>query len=429
MNNVDIHTTEELIRKYRWAGKIRFISFFLLLFFLILMKYIGGYSYLNTTFIVLICVEAVLNQPYNFIVRRVNIDRFQYYQMTIDIIAISWIMHYMGGLEAPIVTMAYYAVILWAGVVSTTVAVFFSVVVSALFFSLIVILEHFGTLPFISYYDYKMPTAQMFSLLLGNLSFLFAFGYFSTHSSNIIKFLQRKRQEESLRNVHKLLATGSLVGRTAHDILNHLACIKSYVEILLNKASPGSQDNEMLESVRKLERRSANLLERLAKFSRKPEQEFEPVDIHKVIEDALELSWPLVKYSKMSIEKKYGSDIPNIMANRGQLQEIFVVFILNSLDAIPKQGTLTIKTTHLKEDNVVGIVFSDTGVGIKQEDLKRLGEPFFTTKGSAKGLGVGLTTAYGIIDRHNGKVYVESIVGKGTTFNIQLPIRQPDHQK
>lgn len=424
MQGIDKYTKEELVKKYRLAGKIRFISFFLLLFFLVLMKYIGGYSYLNTTFIALVCVETILNQPFDFFVNRVNIRRFQYYQMTVDIIAISWIMHYMGGLEAPIVSIAYYAVILWAGVVSTTAAVFFSVIVSVVLFSAIVLLEHFGLIPFVSFYEYKIPTSQMISLLLGNISFMFAFGYFSAHSSKVIKFLQRNRQEESLCNAHKLVATGSLVGYTAHDILNQLSCIKGYADILISEGGLSSYTQEMIESIRKLEIKSANLVKRLAKFSEKTKLEFDVVDIKKIFEDALEVCWPLIKYSKMKIETKFAPDLPNIMANKSQLQEVFFIFLINSMDAISKQGTFTIETRYNTQDGMAEITLSDTGEGISPEGLKRLGEAFFTTRGAGKGKGLGLITAYGIINRHNGKINVKSEVGRGTTFRIQLPIRQ-----
>jgi hypothetical protein len=109
----------ELLQKYKFAGKIRLISFSLLFFYLLLIKYTGGYSYINVTFFAVIFFETILNQPYNFITQRVNIYRFQYFQMAADIIAISWMVYYMGGIEAPVVTLAYYAVILWAGVVSS----------------------------------------------------------------------------------------------------------------------------------------------------------------------------------------------------------------------------------------------------------------------------------------------------------------------
>lgn len=97
----------------------------------------------------------------------------------------------------------------------------------------------------------------------------------------------------------------------------------------------------------------------------------------------------------------------------------------NSLDAISKEGIFTIETKYNWQNGLVEIILSDTGSGIRKEDLNRLGEAFFTTKGIGKGKGLGLFAAYGIINRHNGKVNVESTVGKGTTFTIKLPIRQP----
>ena len=113
------------------------------------------------------------------------------------------------------------------------------------------ILEHFGLLPVISHYSYKMPTPQMFSLLLGNVSFLFAFGYFSARSSGVIQLLQRKRQEESLRSAHKLLATGNLLGSTAHDMLNYLATIKYSIRMLLDGGGINDEEREMLKSIQK----------------------------------------------------------------------------------------------------------------------------------------------------------------------------------
>ena len=162
----------------------------------------------------------------------------------------------------------------------------------------------------------------MFSLLLGNVSFMFAFGYFSAYSSDVIKSLQRKRQEELLYNAHKLVATGALVGNTAHDILNQLASIKGYADVLLDDKSLGSYTHEMIQSIKELELKSADLLKRLAVFSKKTDQEFDVFDIKDVFEDALKMCWPLIRYSKMKIKSKFAPDLPNIMANRSQLQDL-----------------------------------------------------------------------------------------------------------
>lgn len=419
--DIDANTREGLIRKYRLAGRIRFMTFSLLLLFLLLMKFAGGYSYLNIVLITLIFAESVLNQPYNFILKRVNIRRFQYYQMMTDIIAISWIFYYMGGLEAPIISIAYYAVILWAGVASTTGAVFFAVIMSSLFLSSIVILGHFGILPFISSYDYKMPSSQMLSLVLGNVCFLFAFGYFSARSSRIIKSLERKRQEDELRYAHKLMATGYLVGNILHDALNYLATIKGYASVLLDKIKSGGEESRMLKKIEALERKSADLLGRLFAFSKKPEQEFAPTDINGLIGDALGLTQPLIRYSGIKVEKIFETHLPAVMAVRDQLQEVFVLLILNSLDRIPKEGGIIIKTEYIGELKSVQILFSDTGGTIRKEEAPDGEEAFFSAKGLERQKGLGFATAYGIIASHNGKIEVKRNESAEPTFTIRLP--------
>jgi len=422
---VDDDIRKDLMEKYRVAGKIRLISFFLLLFFLSLMKWIGGYEYLNTALMSLILVEAILNQPYEFIVRRVNIYRLQYYQMTVDIIAISWFLYYMGGIDAPVVGIAYYAVILWAGVTSTTRAVFFAVFASALSFSLIVILSHNGILPQVSFYDYKMPGAKMFSLLIGNISYLFAFGYFSAYSSKVIKYLERKGRDESLRYAHKFSAIDHLIGHTTHDMLGRFNNVKACANLMLEEGDDLTSDqSELLNIIVDEQGKGIVLLRRLSKFSRNQEPVFEPADINRIIEDAIELIWPVVKFSNMTIEKKFASDIPSIMAIKDQLQEVLVAMILNALDATVEKGTLTIQTNYQKEKNDVEILLSDTGVGIKEEHIKRILESFFTTKGQQKRLGLGLAISREIILRHKGNLQVKSKLNKGTTFTIRLPIAQ-----
>jgi len=419
---------KELIKKYWLAGKIRLVSFSLLLFFLLLMKSIGGYSYVNAAFIALICVETILNQPYAFIIQRVNIFRFQYYQMAMDIIAISWILYYMGGIEAPLVNMAYYAIILWAGVVSSVQAVFFAVGLSALFYSSIIVLEHSGFLPFIAYYNYQITAAQMISILIGNVSFFFAFGYFSAHASRMIKFLERKRSEESLKYAHRFLATGYLVEYTVHDALNYLANISGYAKLLREKQGAAVDEEGMIKSIDALGQKSISLLSRLIRFSKKPSSKRESVSINGVIEEALELTYPLLRYTKIDIDKRLHPHIPLVIGEKDQFQEVFVALILNSLEAMSDKGTLTIVTEPADDINGIKIIVSDTGSGIQPQDISRIrdGEPFFTTREAKMKLGLGLVTTREIVAKHKGTMDIQSTVGKGTTFVIQLPVLQKE---
>ncbi len=423
---IDEQFRRELIKKYQWAGKIRFVSFLLLFLFLLSMKLAGGYTYLNTFLVGLLFVEAILNQPYSFFLEKVNLYRFQFYQMTTDIIAISWILYYMGGIEAPVISIAYYALILWAGVVSGYQAVFFAVITASFFMSSVVILGHFGILPSISYFNYKLATAQMFSLLFANLAFLFAFGYFSAHSSKVIKFLERERQEEALKSTHKLLATGYLLGAVAHDIINHLASIRGYIKVLLEKIrisdfqDKGFNTTDALVAMERLESENIELLSRLLRFSRKQKEKPGPTDLNKDIEEALGLILPLAKAADVIIEKRLEEGLPLVMADKDQMQEVFVTLFLNSLEAMPKKGKIAVKTFYLKEDNSVKVVLSDTGSGIRQDYLKRITDPFFTPD-SPQEQGFSFKIAHEIVNRHKGKLDIESPPGKGTTITIRLP--------
>ena len=419
---------KELIKKYQWAGRIRFVSFLLLFVFLLLMKFAGGYSYLNSALAGLIFVEAILNQPYNFFLKRVNLYRFQFYQMIADIIAISWVLYYMGGIEAPVISIAYYTVILWAGVVSGPAAVFFAVGASCFFFSLAVLLGHFGILPPVTYLNYRIPTPQMFGLLLGNMAFLFAFGYFSAHSSKVIKLLERKRQQDSLKYTHRFLAAGYLLGGLAHDMLNHLASVRGYARVLLERIKVGSDFadkgfnvNEALRNIEKLESENIELLTRLTRLSRKQKERRRPVDLNKIIEDTLILIQPLAKTSDILIETELENDLPLVMADQDQIQEVFITLALNSLDVIGKTGKVTIKTFYLKESNSVQAILSVSGSGLRQDYLKRITEPFLAYKGETKGEDLGFAIAQEIVARYKGKIGIEGSSGQLTTVSIQLP--------
>ena len=429
---MDENFLRELVRKYQWAGKIRFVSFLLLFLFLLSMKLAGGYAYLNTFLVGLLFVEAILNQPYSFFLKRVNLYRFQFYQMMVDIIIISWVVYYMGGIDAQVVGIAYFAVILWAGVVSGPAAVFFAVITSCFFFSLAVLLEHFRILPPVSYFPYEVSTAQMFSALLGNVAFMFAFGYFSAHSSSVIRFLEKKRFEESLKFTHKFLATGYLFGGIAHDVINHLASIRGYARILLEKIGRDtSQDKElsnkqMLESIQRLESENIELLSRLSRFSLKQKEQPQPTDLHSIIEDALTLTLPFAQTFNVSIERLFEKGPLLVVVDKGQIQEALVTLIISTIEAMPAKGKITIKTASLKEDNCAQVVLQGSGLSLKQDYLKRITGSFFTVESQpeTKNRDLGFAIAQDIIARYKGKIDIESLSGEGTAIAIRLPQAQ-----
>ena len=166
--------------------------------------------------------------------------------------------------------------------------------------------------------------------------------------------------------------------------------------------------------------RVKNIIQSLKDFSHRVKGELEMADINKGIESTLNIAWNELKY-KASVTKRYGT-LPEIECYPQQLNQVFMNLLVNAAQAIKNQGEIFVITYQMGNNVVVEI--SDTGVGIPKETLKRIFEPFFTTKEVGKGTGLGLSVVYGIIQKHKGRIEVESEVNKGSTFRVILPIKQ-----
>lgn len=178
----------------------------------------------------------------------------------------------------------------------------------------------------------------------------------------------------------------------------------------------------MLESKEGLAR-VRQIVQDLKSFSHVSEQEWQWADVHQGLESTLNIVWNELKY-KCTIIKDYG-DLPQVYCMISQLNQVFMNMLVNAGHAIEDRGEIIVRTARLGEDEVC-IEFTDTGKGISPENIKRIFEPFFTTKPVGKGTGLGLSISYGIINKHHGRIEVESSVGQGTTFRIVLPVNQAE---
>ncbi len=171
------------------------------------------------------------------------------------------------------------------------------------------------------------------------------------------------------------------------------------------------------------------------KFSRRSPEKFEILNINQVIEDTLAIIGHQLMMKKIAVKKELASGLRAVKGNANQLQQVFTDIIINAQQAMPEGGTLTV-ATRLKvesrklkvkdkkcppETDSVKIIFRDSGCGIPPENRDRIFDPFFTTKMDWKGTGLGLSVSYEIIQNHQGRIEVESKVGRGTTFTITLP--------
>lgn len=249
---------------------------------------------------------------------------------------------------------------------------------------------------------------------------------------------ERKQTEEELSRSEKLASLGQLAASVAHEVNNPLAGIMVYVKLLLKKYRNGEIQSESTEGqLVKIEKeldRTTRIIRNLLDFARQSEPSMRPIEINKVIEAALLLVGNQINLENISLEKELDPGLPLVLADADKIQQVLINIILNSIQAMPEGGKLTISTSttdsiKIKDTfkNCVRIDIRDTGVGIPKENLHKLFTPFFTTKEKGTGVGLGLSVVHGIIGKHKGKIDVESEPNVGTTFSIYLEVM--DEQK
>jgi two-component system NtrC family sensor kinase len=231
----------------------------------------------------------------------------------------------------------------------------------------------------------------------------------------------RVRLEEQLQQREKLSSIGLLAAGVAHEINTPLTGVSSYTQMLLGMLADTDPKHALLQKIRRQTDRATGIVNNLLNFSRTGGvTEFAEVDLNRVLEDTLQLLEPQFRQSRVEIAREYSETLPRVQGNAGKLQQIFTNLLLNARDAIPDGGHITLRTSADDRD-MVNVEVRDTGIGIAPENVARIYDPFFTTKGVGRGTGLGLAVSYGIVQEHSGHISVESAPGRGTTFRITLP--------
>ncbi|MBZ0255402.1 HAMP domain-containing histidine kinase, partial [bacterium] len=211
---------------------------------------------------------------------------------------------------------------------------------------------------------------------------------------------------------------GTLASGVAHEINNPLQGILGMAEASLDEEEI-DLIKEYTQDIVTYAQQAGEIVKELSTYSRAARSDVSmPINMTTVIKSALRMSQHANNYSDITLQLELDS-IPEIIANAGELQQVFVNLFNNAVHAMDENGSLIIKTWM--EDHLVFASVSDSGCGIPQENLSQIFEPFFTTKPPGKGTGLGLNVVYRIIEKYNGQINVESVLGKGTTFIIQMP--------
>jgi PAS domain S-box-containing protein len=235
---------------------------------------------------------------------------------------------------------------------------------------------------------------------------------------------ERVSLETQLAQADKLSSIGLLAAGVAHEINTPLAVISSYSQMLSKQMRGDLRLGPVLEKITQQSFRASEIANGLLNFSRTSTTEFRETNLNQVIRDTLSLLEHQFKTAQIIVDAELTDNLPPIHGNPGKLQQVFLNLLLNAKESMPGGGRLRVAT--LANGHVEALV-ADSGSGIAPEHLKRIYDPFFTTKttprpGERRGTGLGLSVSYGIIQEHAGKIHVESAVGAGTTFHLEFPL-------
>jgi PAS domain S-box-containing protein len=240
---------------------------------------------------------------------------------------------------------------------------------------------------------------------------------------------ERKQAQErekqllfELNSISRLAAIGEMAAGIAHEINNPLSGVIGFSELLLKKKIP-KDIRKNVTIIYEGAHRIANVTDRLLKFARQSKPERTRVDINEIIENTLAMRASEMKTGNISVTTKFDTNLSLTYADAGLLQQVFLNIVLNAEQAMKSahgKGNLEVKTERI--NNTIRVSFKDDGLGIARKNMDKLFSPFFTTKEVGQGTGLGLSLCYGIVKQHDGKIYARSILGKGTTFFIELPV-------
>lgn len=242
------------------------------------------------------------------------------------------------------------------------------------------------------------------------------------------KTRELKRAHDEVLHVETMASLGKMAAVVAHEINNPLSGILTYSKLIRKWIDRGQASAEKKEeAIQSLDliasesRRCGNLVKSLLSFSRTAPMNLQPTDINRVLEQCVLLLRHNLDLAAIQLHTELGEGLPRLQCDPAQIEQVLLALIVNSIDAMPKGGDLWVRSAIDKTGTAVVLTVRDDGTGIPPEILAKAFEPFVTTKEQGHGTGLGLAVSRGIVERHGGKIALQSELGKGTTITIMLP--------
>ncbi len=238
-----------------------------------------------------------------------------------------------------------------------------------------------------------------------------------------------KAAQDNLIRSEKLASIGKLSATVAHEINNPITGVLTYIKLMLKKLKQGEVGEEDIKKyvnyltiMERETERTSSIVKNLLDFSRQREPHLKLVNINTILDETMMLVQNQINLQGINVTKSF-SNLPETLGDADQLKQAFMNIIMNACEAMKEnEKRLTLKTDYDRERNEIKISIQDTGIGIPQEDLNKIFEPFYTTK--EKGTGLGLAVVYGIITKHDGRIDVSSAKGVGTTITLTIPVKK-----
>jgi len=230
----------------------------------------------------------------------------------------------------------------------------------------------------------------------------------------------KERLQEQLRHADRLATIGQLSAGVAHELNEPISSIMGFAQLIQKSPEMQEQIKKDIEKIIKASLHAREVVKKLMLFARQMPPQKTRVNLNQIIKEGLYFLESRCVKEGIKVIRQLADDLPDVTADPAQMTQVLVNIIVNAIQAMIDGGQLTIKTEV--SDKFVLLIVEDTGMGMKEKELKQIFLPFFTTKDVGKGTGLGLAVVHGIVTSHGGSIHVDSKVDEGTRFTIQLPI-------